>query len=190
MKTHRRFLAIVLLIAGVLAPLNVAVARDEVVIDFTDMLRNTDGSRQRSYDYGYGDWGNAGKKVIQVLGKGLILNLAGSKGGIGANSDLDFGKNTHARFEVVIGGRNQAANITFALVDSDGTDASWDIPLKDQPTGQPVAYLLDMTKPSREDKPGKKPGINLKKLKSWQLRGNFQDLPVELLVIKLVSVPE
>lgn len=191
MKTPGRILTIALLFAGISAPLHAAAVRDLVVIDFTDMLRNTDGTRQRSYEYTYGDWNDpTGKSVVQMLGKGLLINFVGSKGGVGANRDLDFRKHTRARINLIIGNRNRAGSFGFSLVDTDGTDQSWDISLKDQPVGRPLNLLVDLTKPSGENKPGRKPGLNLAKLASWQIRGNFQDEPIEILVLKITAVSE
>lgn len=184
MKPFPKVLVLALLLAGAACPL---LAKDVVVIDFALMPRNSDGSRQRAYEYGFGDWSDAGRKVVQIMDKGLLVNHAGSKGGVGANSDPDFGSNTHARIDLVIGNQNQADSYSFALVDRDGTDHSWSIPLKGQPVGQPIGVLLDLTQ-GKEDKPGKKPGLDLKKVRTWQIKGNFQDKPVEILVLKITAV--
>ena len=184
MNAQRRLLVLALLLACAACPL---VAKDIVVVDFALMPRNPDGSRQRAYEYGYGDWGDAGRKVIQIMDKGLLVNNAGSKGGVGANSDPGFGANTRARIDFIIGNQNQADSYSFSLEDRDGTDHSWSIPLKGQPAGQPIGVLLDLTK-GKEDKPGKKPGLDLKKVRTWQIKGNFQDKPVEMLVLKVTAV--
>jgi hypothetical protein len=188
MKPRTRFVALALLLALVPMPLFAAAPKDVVVIDFTDMERNTGGARQRGYEYGYGDWDDAGRKVAQIFEKGLVVNLAGSKGGIGENRDLDFRKHTRAQFDFVIGGRNRAQSFVFTLVDKDGTDQSWDISMKDLPVGRPLSVVVDLTKPARENKPGKKPGLNLPKLATWQIAGNYQDEPIEILIVKVTAV--
>jgi hypothetical protein len=189
MKIHREFLTAALLFASVPALLHAAAPRDVVVIDFTSMPRNDDGTRQRGYEYSFGDWDDrSGRAVGQIFEKGLLVNLAGSKGGVGENRGLDFRKHTRARIDYMIGDRNRAEAFAFTLVDTDGTDQSWEVPLKGQPVGVPLSTTLDLTKPSREEKPGKKPGLNLPKLDVWQLKGNYGDEPLEVLVIKVTAV--
>jgi hypothetical protein len=180
-----RFLLVLLL--G--SPVAFAAVKDMVVLDLFHMTRNTDGSHERGYEYSFGDW-EGGKKVAQVPEKGLIVNLAGSKGGVGENRGLDFRKHSLARLTFIIGNRNQAESFGFSLVDKDGTDHSWDVSLKDRPKGAMLNPLIDLTKPSREEKPGKTPGLDLKKLKSWQIKGNYQDAPIEILIIKVTAVSE
>jgi len=183
-----RLLLVVLLLIGSTAASSAAV-KNLTVIDFPTMVRNPDGTRERGYEYSFGDW--EGKKgAVQIPDKGLLVNLLGSKGGVGENRGLDFRKHTLARVSFIIGNRNQAESFGFSLVDNDGTDQAWDVSLKDRPKGATTTILLDLTKPAREDKPGKTHGLDLKKLKTWQIRGNYQDLPIEVLFLKVTAVSE
>lgn len=186
MSPTRRILFVLFLLGGTTA---FAAVKDLVVIDFLYMPRNPDGTRERGYEYGFGDWDDK-KRVGQFPDKGLIINLVGSKGGIGENRDLDFRKHSKARVTYVIGNRNRADSFGFSLVDKDGTDQSWDISIKDQTAGVVLTRLLDLTSPARTDKPGKTPGLDLKKLKSWQFRGNYQDAPIEIMIMKVTAVGE
>jgi len=185
MKTARLTLMVVLgaSLAGI-AP--AAANKDLEVINFVAMYRNPDDTYDKGYDYPFGDWQN--KNVVQVPGKGLIVNLVGSKGGVGENRGLDFRKHAKARIAFVVGNRNKAKSFQFSLVDKDGTDQSFDVALETLPPGVTQTHTIDLTKPSREDKPGSTPGLNLKKLKSWQLKGNFQDEPSELLFLRVDAV--
>ena len=186
MSPTRHFLHVLLLLCGTTA---FAAVKDLVVVDFLQMARNPDGTRERGYEYTFGDWDDK-KKVGQLPDQGLIINLVGSKGGVGENRGLDFRKHTKARVTFVIGNRNQAESISFSLVDKDGTDQSWDITLKDQSKGATLSRLLDLTQTGRAEKPGKTPGLDLKKLKSWQFKGNYQDAPIEVMIIKVTAVSE
>jgi len=189
MKPHRAFVCSALFFSCVLSPLHAAPAKDVVVIDFTSMPRNDDGTRQRGYEYSFGDWDDrSGRAVGQIFEKGLLVNLAGSKGGVGENRGLDFRKHTRARIDFIIGDRNRAEAYAFTLVDTDGTDQSWEVSLKGLPVGVPLSTTLDLTKPSREEKPGKKPGLNLPKLDVWQIKGNYGELPLEILIVKVTAV--
>jgi hypothetical protein len=179
-----RLVGSLVLLASILASASAAGPKDLVVVDFTHMRRDPGAEPQRSYEYSFGDW--EGKKgVFQVEGKGAIVNLLGSKGGLGENNGLDFRKHTKAKISFIIGNRNQAESFTFSLADSDGTECSFDIPLKGLDKGALLYAIIDLARPAREDKPGKKPGLDLKKLKTWQLRGNYQALPLEILFEKI-----
>lgn len=161
-------------------------AKDVEEVNFLRMERNPDGSYERTFEYAYGDWGN--NRAVQVQGKGLLVNLAGSKGGIGENRGLDFRKHTKARIDFIIGNRNRATSFVFTLEDKDGTNQSYDISLQDKPKGAPLSAVIDLTTPARVNQPGGKPGLDLKRLRMWQLAGNWQDLPVEILFLKIWAV--
>lgn len=187
MKTSRRLVGLALF-TGCLAVLPAAAVKDIEVIEFTHSPRNPDGTYERSFEYSYGDWGD--DKVVQVNGKGLLVNLLGSQGGVGENRGLDFRKHTKARVFFMIGNRNRASGFGLSLEDKDGTNHNFDIPLRGQPVGQVLAATLDLTKPSREEQAGSKPGLDLKKLRVWQIKGNWQAEPVEILVLKVMAVTE
>lgn len=167
----------------------VAAVKDLVVLDLFHMTRTTDGRYERGYEYSFGDW-EGGKKVVQIHEKGLLINLVGSKGGVGENRGLDFRKHSLARLTFIIGNRNQAESFGLSLVDKDGTDHSWNVNLKDRTRGTTLNPLIDLSKPDREEKPGKTPGLDLKKLKSWQIKGNYQEAPIEILFLKITAVSE
>gem|GEM_PF-2104771 len=42
--------------------------------------------------------------------------------------------------------------------------------------------------PRATNNPGSPPGLDLKKLKVWQLKGNFQSQPLEILVSKVTGI--
>lgn len=186
MNLPRHLLVVLFLVGGTTA---FSAVKNVVVLDFYRMERSSDGSHQRSYEYSFGDWEDK-KKVGQMHEKGLLVNSVGSKGGVGENRGLDFRKHTLARLNFVIGNRNRAEAFTFSLVDKDGTDQIWEISLKNQPKGATLNPLIDLTKPTREDKPGKTSGLDLKKLKTWQIKGNYQDAPIEVMFVKITAVSE
>ena len=162
-------------------------AADDVVIDFTYMDRNTEGIYTKSYEGAWGDWGDK-RHVSQVIGKGLLINHAGSKGGINENRDIGVGKNKSIRVTYIVGNGNQATSFTFTLIDRDGTECSWDVPLQGQPKGSIVNCALDLTNPDRTTKPGKTPGLNLQKLSTWQITGNYQEAPIEVMIQKVWAI--
>ena len=178
---------LIVALTGGLDFLPAAAAKEEEVINFLDMPRNPDGTHEKSYQYAFGDWE---KKVVQIPGKGLLVNLTGSKGGVGDNRGIDFGKFTKARLTFIIGNRNHATSFILTLVDRDGTDQSFDVSLENLPRGAERKVTVDLSKPSRENKPGKTPGLNLKKLETWQLVGNFQAEPLEILFLRVDAVSE
>jgi hypothetical protein len=183
-----RHLPALLLLLTCLATAQAAAVKDLVVLDFKRMPRNPDGSYERIFEYSFGDWGD--KKAVQVRGEGLMIRLLGSKGGVGSNVGPDFRKHSKARIAFIIGNRNRASSCSFSLVDRDGTDCAYDIPLAAHPKGQEISVLIDLPQPSRVEKPGSKPGLDLKKVETWQLKGNFQAEPIEVLFLKVTAVTE
>lgn len=184
-----RILRSIALLSGLAAVLSAAEPKDLVVINFLRMPRDPGGEPQRAYEYSFGDWQEK-RMVFQVADEGLIINHAGSKGGVGENRGLDFRKHTKARISFIIGNRNQASSFSFGVVDSDGTDCAYDISLQGRPAGVVQEVLIDLTQPSRTDKPGTKPGLDLKKLESWQFRGNYQAQPIEVLIQKVTAAAQ
>jgi hypothetical protein len=47
---------------------------------------------------------------------------------------------------------------------------------------------MELAAPTSESKPGKKPGLDLKKIVTWQIRGDYSEPNVEVLLIKLSAV--
>lgn len=172
---------------AVLPAADTPAPKDVVLIDFTHSLRNPDGTYERPYQWASGDWDRT-SKLAQVQDKGLLINHLGSKGNVGEKRGLDFRKHSKVRVNFIIGNRNQATSFGFKLEDSDGTEAVWDISLNDKSKGNPQSVLLDMTTPSRIEKPGKAGDLNYKKLRSWQITGNWQDAPLEVLISKVIAV--
>jgi len=162
-----------------------AAGKEEEVLNFIDMHRNSDGTYEKGYEYSFGDWE---KKAVQVPAKGLVVNLTGSKGGVGDNGGIDIGKFTRLRFSFVLSNRNRAKSFVFSLTDKDGTDQSFEVSLEGVPRGVEQKFTVDLTKPTRVDAPGSVPGLNLAKLKVWQLKGNYQDEPIEILFLRIAAV--
>ena len=170
-----------------LGSLPAAGGKDVEVLDFLRMNRNSDGTYEKGYDYAYQDWET---KAVQIPQKGLLVNLTGSKGGLGADSGPDFGKHTKARISFVLSSRSRAKSFSFTLVDRDGTDQSFYVPLENLARGVELAVIVDLTKPSKENNPGRTPGLNLKKLKTWQLGGDYQEEPIEILFLRVMAIPD
>lgn len=195
MKTYRTpFMAAALaavLISGV-APsfLLAAGPKEDVVIDFTDIHKEIEVGQEpkivRAYEFVYDTWN---KHVMDLPKRGALIQAPTGKGGLGENKTAASFKNFKAlEVEFVIGNANQTQAINFALVDTDGTEQSWTIQTTGKPTGLPIRQHIDLAKCDNEAKPGSKPGLNLKKIDSWQIRGNWQDPKVEILLIKVVGV--
>lgn len=183
--TPLSLLAVLILSGPGLLP--AAGAKDLELLNFVSMFRNSDGTYEKGYQYSFGEWQEK-RKVAQIPGKGLLVNLAGSKGGLGDNVGLDFTKHTKARITFMIGNRNVAKSFTFSLVDRDGTDQAFEVSLGGRSIGVETRATVDFTQPTREEKAGKTPGLDLKKLKSWQLKGNFTTDAVELLFLRVDAV--
>ena len=183
----RSFVAVAVLGAGLVAlpRLRAASPRESVLIDFTSFHRDPDGTISRPYEYAYGDWE---KHVVDLAGRGTLVQAPSGKGGLGENKTaLSVGKTTVVELEFVIGNANQSAAINFSLEDRDGTEQSWTIPLSGKPSGQVLRQKFDLGKSDAEPKPGKTSGMNLKKITTWQVRGNWTDSKVEVLLVKLTQ---
>ncbi len=180
------------LLAALLLPVFAwaAKAKEEVHLDFTHITRDSpEGPAFKAYQFTYGDWGNG--KVIDLKGRGALIQAPGGKGGLGENNTmLKLHKTPVVDVVFVIGNANQAGSINFSLTDRDGTEQSWSIPLSGLAKGADQRLRLDLTKPGSEQKPGKKPGMDLAKLSSWQVRGDWGAAAVEVLLVKVVSVKE
>ena len=161
-----------------------AAPKPKVLIDFTDSHRETGGAVFHAYEYTYTDWGD--RHVIDLPGKGTLVQAPSGKGGLGENKTLvKFDHATGLDFIYLIGNANQAASIGFAITDDDGTEYQWTIPLAGKPTGRPLVQHFDLAKPDSQPNAGKISGMNFKRVTSWQVRGDFQAPKVEVLLIKL-----
>ena len=88
---------------------------------------------------------------------------------------------------IIVGNANRAGAISFGLTDKDGTEQTWQVPIAQLPKGSDQRVRLDLTKPSSEQKPGTTPGMDLKKLSVWQVRGDYTDANVEVLLVQLIG---
>jgi hypothetical protein len=158
------------------------------LVDFTVIPRDSRGKNDRTrwpFEYAYGDWGRDKARLVE--GKGLLINHLGSRGGVGANRPLPLKGADKAVMVFIIGNTNEADAFSLALVDSDGSEHSFRIPLAGMQTGQVLTAVLQLTKSKQVDKPGAQPGLDLKKLKSWQVKGDFGDKPVEVMVQRILA---
>lgn len=177
-----RLLAGALLGAGLAAA---ASAADRLIIDFADYHKDPDGTSFRPYEYAYQDWSN---HVNPLPGKGTVVKSPSGKGGLGENKPAaDFAGCTALEVVLVIGNGNAAKSLAFSLADKDGTEWAWNLPLEEKSRGAALSFHLDLTKPDYEQKPGKTPGMNLKKIASWQVRGDFNPPGVEVLLLKVTG---
>lgn len=190
MKTLR-FLA--LLGLGAITPgvmSTATAAQPRVVIDFTDHGYDPfEKKARRPYEFSYNDWDK--KRVSGLPGKGTLIQAPSGKGGMGENNTaVSFAKADAVGLIYVIGNGNTAKVLSFALTDRDGTEAKWTVPLEGKPKGQPQVAEFHLTRPERTDKPGKTPGLDLKKISSWQVQGDFQPANVEVLLVKLMAAAQ
>lgn len=159
--------------------------KEETLIDFTEVTKDPDGKVSRSFEYAYGDWE---KHIIDLRGRGTLIQAGSGKGGLGENKTLvPFAKFPVVDLQFVIGNANRTGAMVFSVEDNDGTQQAWTIPLAGKPSGQPLRHRLDLTKSDREDQAGKTPGMNFKKIRTWQVKGDWSDSKVEVLLIKLTA---
>ena len=162
------------------------VAKEVELLDFRKVNRDPDGTIFKCYEYTFGDWGDG--KVIDLRGRGALVQAPSGKGGLGENKTLvRFDQTPLVDLYFVIGNANLAKAISFGLTDKDGTEQTWQIPIDGLPKGANQHVRLDLTKPSSEQKPGKTPGMDLKKILTLQLRGDYTDPKVEVLLVRLVG---
>jgi len=162
------------------------VAKEVDLLDFRNVRRDPDGTTFKCYEYTFGDWG--GGKVINLRDRGALVQASSGKGGLGENKTLvRFDQTPLVDLYFVIGNANLAKVINFSLTDKDGTEQTWQIPIDGLPKGANQQVRLDLTKSSSEQKPGKTPGMDLKKVVTWQIRGDYSDLKVEVLLVRLAG---
>jgi hypothetical protein len=162
------------------------LAKEETLLDFKSVHRDRDGPVFKCYEYTFEAWGN--KKVIDLPGKGALVQAPSGRGGIGENkSMIRFDKTPLVNLYFIIGNANKAHAINFALTDKDGTEQQWTIPIGSLPKGSLQKFPLDLTKPTNELKPGKTPGLDLHKIGVWQIRGDYTEPNVEVLLDRLAA---
>jgi hypothetical protein len=161
-----------------------ARASQTVLIDFSNIERDPDGTETRPFSNVWGDW----DRHVNILhGRGTYIKAATGKGGLGEDDPTtDLDKCTAIEIVFVIGQSNKAAGLSFYLEDKDGTKMVWNISFADMPPGREIRHRMDLNKPDYVESPGKIPGLNNKKIAVWQLRGDNNDPAVEVLVIKLL----
>lgn len=165
-----------------------AKPREDKIVDFTDFRREKGKVVLRPYEYAYGDWD---KHVIELVDRGVLVQASTGKGGIAENStQVRFRDYSALALYFSIGNANQAQAIGLMLEDADGTQQSWQIRLAGRPSGQPMRLRLHLDKPDSTDNPGKRPGLDLAAIKMWQLKGDWSDRKVEVLLIRLSGEKE
>lgn len=168
-------------------PLSVSAepAKEKVLIDFTDIRADRDGSVLKNYEYTFGSWE---KHVKDLPRRGVLVQAATNKGGLGENRTMLALANTPiVELVFIIGSANQATSMNFSLEDKDGTEQQWNIPFEGMRPGPLYRCRLDLTKPSNEQKPGKIPGMNLKKIYAWQVKGDYSEPGIEVMLVMLVA---
>ena len=190
MKTPRSVfacaaLALVVITAVSPARLLAAKPQEKLLIDFADYHRDPNGTVFRAYEYAFGDWN---KHIVDLRGRGTLIKAPTGKGGLGENKTMvEFGKFPVVDLQFLIGNANQAQALSFSLEDKDGSEQTWTISLAGKPRGQLLQHRLDLGRPESEPKPGTTPGMNLKKIAAWQVKGNWTDSNVEVLLVKLTA---
>lgn len=184
MKAIRLFRAVVF--TALVSAASPAFAKETLLIDFADSRKDPDGTTFRVYEYTFQDWG--GGKVHDMRGKGTLVKAVSGKGGLGENrTGVKFDKSAAVDLVFVIGTQNRATGITFALTDKDGTEHQWNVPFSGKSPGPEYRHRITLAQRDQELKPGKTPGLDLKKIATWQVRGNYQDAGVEVMLRKLVT---
>ena len=194
MKTPRFALASLVLAAGLInllfLPLQLvaASAKEEVLVDFTDVRREREGTEfkvVRNYDYIWGAWDN---HVSDIPKRGALIQSPINDGQLGEdNTTVKFDQAPIVELVFIIGNANKASGLNFFLSDSDGTEQQWKISFQGLVPGKEYHFPLDLAKCTAEPNPGKVPGLNLKKINTWRIQGDWTKSAVEVLLIKLVA---
>lgn len=165
-----------------------AETKEEVLIDFTDSHRDPEsagGAVFHAYQYAFETWN---RHVIDLPRRGVLVKAPSGKGGLGENdTSAEFKGMKALSFYFVIGNANAAEKISFTLEDNDGTVCNWTVKLAGQPPGRLIRLRMDPAKPDNTEKPGRKPGLDLKKVENWQVRGDWTEPNVEVLLVKVTG---
>ena len=191
LRSVRGFAVVGLLCLPLIARDLHAASRPKTLIDFgsTRMIGDPTGSMTiaRVFDYAWNDW--QGDGLIDLRGKGTLIRSKTGKGNLGQEGTrIVFDRSPALEFQYVVGADNQAKSLTFKLVDQDGTEGTWTIPLEGRPRQQLSTVRFDLAKPDNV-KGGKKPGLDVKRIDKWEITGDWQDAPTEVLLVKLVTAP-
>jgi len=163
-----------------------AQASDKVLLDFGDVRQDPgEESVMRCYDHVWNDWEH---HVTDKRRVGAIIRCKTAKGNLGeSNTNVDFGKTPALQFDYVVIAGNEAKAIAFHLIDADGTDAFWNLPLDSKP-GVALGVRLDLSKPTTIKTPGKHPGLDAKHIAEWSVQGDYSDTPVGVILLKVKAV--
>lgn len=165
-----------------------ASAKETVLINFADSRKDPDGTVFRVYEYTFQAWGDG--RVQDIRGGGALVRAPSGLGGLGENrTGVRFDRTPAVELVYIIGTGNRANSITFALTDRDGTEHQWSVPLAGKPPGVEHRQRIELARRDSEQKPGRTPGLDLKKIASWQVRGDYQPAPVEVMLLRVVAVP-
>lgn len=162
------FVAFTLSLACLWVPAIHAASRPKTLIDFgrTRMVGDAMGGMKIApvFDYAWNDWQGPG--LADIRGKGTLIKAKSGKGNLGQDDTrVSFGQSPALDFEYVVGAGNRANHLTFKLVDVDGTEATWSIPLEGKPRQQLSSARLDLAK-LESVKGGKTPGLDAKRVKT------------------------
>lgn len=174
-------------LAALLLPVLTYAAKSEVLLDFKHISRDgPEGPVYRCYEYAWNDWN---KKIIDLPGKGALIQAPSGKGNLGENKTmLKLHKTPVIEIDYIIGNANQAGSLNFKLIDKDGTEWTWPIPLSGLARGTDQKLRLDLTKPGTESKPGKTAGLDLAKINTWEIIGDWGAAKVEVLLVQVVGI--
>lgn len=160
------------------------------IIDFRQQTVERDGAQMREirkYGFAYGDWD---KKLVYLEGRGILVQAPGGKGNFGGDKSMKFKPGQLLALEVLIGNQNKAAGFSVTLIDADGTEQSWNLPLGGKPTGVGLVYTINLAKCDREAKPGSTPGLDRMRIRKWQIQGDWQSNFTELLVSQMLMIEQ
>lgn len=168
--------------------LRAAPAKENTLIDFTYVSKERDGTEIRvtkNYEYVWGAWD---KHTIDIPKRGVLIQAPINDGQLGEDSTMvNFDKTPNVELIFSIGNANKAVALNFYLADKDGTEQQWKISLEGLVPGNEYHVPLDLTKCTSEQKPGKNPGMNLKKIYTWRIQGDWSKSSIEVLLVKLVA---
>ena len=163
--------------------------KNKTLIDFTHQDTDRAGAEvtvRKRYGWASGSWD---KNLVLLEGQGLLVNHVSGKGNMGGDKSANLAEFESAFLIIVIGNRNAASSLGVRLIDADGTEAVWNFPLAAKPVGTALVCRMPLATPDKEDKPGKVPGLDKKKIRKWQIAGDWQEAKMEVLLVKLGAMP-
>jgi hypothetical protein len=190
-RTYLSPILAVLLILGAASPLPAApkAPKSKTLLDFTSQDVERNGAETKvikRYGYSYDQWNG---KVTFLEDQGLLLPFVTNKGGFGGDKSMKLADYSAVELALVIGNRNEATACAITLIDADGTEATWNLPLANKPRGVEQIYHLDLANCDKEDKPGSAAGLDKAKIRKWQIKAAWQEKKIEVLFVRLNAVP-